>query len=126
MAKRIATIDPSERTITVITVEEQIKGWFLEIHRSLKAPPSEQQAKRLSYGYLGLRTAVQNLNEFQILDFTIAAQAKFSELRQQRIRIGTQDLRIAAICLVNHQTLVTRNRQDFEQVPGLQMEDWTI
>jgi tRNA(fMet)-specific endonuclease VapC len=47
-------------------------------------------------------------------------------LRQQQIRIGTQDLRIAAISLANQTTLVTRNQQDFSKVPGLLLEDWTI
>jgi tRNA(fMet)-specific endonuclease VapC len=60
-----------------------------------------------------------------MLEYSIAAQEHFLALRQQRIRIGTQDLRIAAICLVNDLTLVTHNRQDFEQVPGLRLEDWS-
>ncbi|WP_308189044.1 type II toxin-antitoxin system VapC family toxin [Nostoc mirabile] len=45
---------------------------------------------------------------------------------RQRIRIGTQDLRITAITLSVNGTLVTRNRKDFEKVPNLRLEDWTI
>jgi predicted nucleic acid-binding protein len=33
-------------------------------------------------------------------------------------------LRIAAICVVNSATLVTRNRRDFEHMPGLAVDFW--
>jgi tRNA(fMet)-specific endonuclease VapC len=41
------------------------------------------------------------------------------------VRIGSQDLKIAAIVIANQGILVTRNHQDFEKVPGLRFEDWT-
>ena len=34
------------------------------------------------------------------------------------------DLKIAAIALVNQATLVSGNRQDFDRVPGLRVENW--
>ncbi|MEH2292429.1 type II toxin-antitoxin system VapC family toxin [Nostoc sp.] len=45
---------------------------------------------------------------------------------RQRIRIGTQDLRIASITLSMNGILVTRNRKDFEKLPNWRLEDWTI
>jgi tRNA(fMet)-specific endonuclease VapC len=36
------------------------------------------------------------------------------------------DLRIASIAIANQMTLLTRNRVDFERVPGLMFEDWTV
>ena len=56
----------------------------------------------------------------------ILAAAEFDRLRQNKRlkKIGRGDLLIAALTLANRATLVTRNRKDFGQVPGLEVEDW--
>ncbi len=48
-----------------------------------------------------------------------------NNLRQQKIRIGTLDLRIASIVLATDGILVTRNFRDFERVPNLKIENWS-
>jgi tRNA(fMet)-specific endonuclease VapC len=61
-----------------------------------------------------------------VLPFDDAANAHYESLRQQKIRIGTQDLRIAAIVLSVEGVLVTRNWRDFAKIPHLVLEDWSI
>ena len=68
---------------------------------------------------------LDSLNDFTVLDFDEGASQQFESLRQQKIRIGTQDLRIASIVLATGGILVSRNRKDFRQVPNLTIEDWS-
>jgi tRNA(fMet)-specific endonuclease VapC len=50
----------------------------------------------------------------------------FQRLRSQRIRIGSFDLKIAAIAIAHDATLLSRNLAVFRKVPGLKVEDWTV
>ena len=59
-----------------------------------------------------------------MLSHTSRAETLVKGWRKQKIRIGNSDLRIAAICVVHSATLISRNRKDFEQVPGLSVEFW--
>ncbi|MEH2465892.1 MAG: type II toxin-antitoxin system VapC family toxin [Nostoc sp.] len=61
-----------------------------------------------------------------LLDFDDAAYSCYQSLRQQKIQIGTQDLRIAAIALAKGAILVTGNQRDFSKVPNLCLQDWTM
>ncbi len=59
-----------------------------------------------------------------VLPYTAEAEVHFEDWRKQKLRIGTHDLRIAATAVVHSATLVSRNRRDFERVPGLKVEFW--
>ena len=104
--------------IAVITVEEQFRGRLAQI-RGAKSDADLMQA------YQQLRETAHRISRFRILDFDDQAKLEFDSLRQQKLKIGTQDLRIAAVALANSATLVTRNQQHFGQVAGLKLEDWT-
>lgn len=47
------------------------------------------------------------------------------QLERQGKLIGPHDLQIAASALQHRWTLVTRNKDEFSRVEGLQLEDWT-
>ena len=78
------------------------------------------------YAYHWLSKTFDFLCSFTVLKYDSQAEALFQVLRAQKIRIGTQDLKIAAIVLSQKGILVTRDRQDFERIPGLQFEDWSV
>jgi tRNA(fMet)-specific endonuclease VapC len=59
-----------------------------------------------------------------IAPFDEAAARQFDDLREQKLRIGSRALNIAATALVNHALLLSANRTDFERVPGLRVENW--
>jgi tRNA(fMet)-specific endonuclease VapC len=61
---------------------------------------------------------------WRILGFDDRAAIEFQNLRSQRIRIATTDLKIASIAHVHGATLLSRNLRDFEKVPGLRVESW--
>jgi tRNA(fMet)-specific endonuclease VapC len=108
-----------ERVITtIVCCEEQMRGWMA----SLKSKPA---LKDQIEAYRRLRQRLENYRTMEILDFDEAAAAKFQELKKLRLRVGTMDLKIAAIVLVHHATVLTENVRDFGLVPGLQVEDWT-
>lgn len=73
-----------------------------------------------------MRAMLDYFKTVNVVDFDLQAYAYFSDLVRQKIRIGTQDLRIAAIALSRDTTLVTRNQKDFSRVPGLRLTDWTL
>lgn len=122
VVRRVATINYGELAVTVVTAEEQMRGWLNVIRQASQS----SQSDRLIWAYTGLRDALHYLNSFNLLNFDQAAYTRYTELRRQKVRIGTQDLRIAAIVLSVNGILVTRNQRDFAQVPGLILEDWTI
>ena len=59
-----------------------------------------------------------------IAEFDESSARRFHDLRQLKIRIGTNDLKIAAVALTTGALLLTANRQDFELVPGLRFANW--
>jgi tRNA(fMet)-specific endonuclease VapC len=119
IVQRLLQLEDNEIAVTIITVEEQIRG-RLDIVRRYSASPRQIEA------YAMLQTTLRYFQRLLVIDFNQAAYDYFIALRRQRIRIGSQDLRIAAITLAAGGILVTRNHRDFAQVPGLSLEDWSM
>ncbi len=70
------------------------------------------------------------LQEVHVLDFDTACAEQFGKVRggllKQGISVSSMDLMIASVALVHNSTLVTHNTPDFQNVPGLRLDDWLI
>ena len=102
----------------MITVEEQLSGWYTLVRRA-------KGAEQLSHAYQRLADTVNLLGCFRILSFTEQAIERFTYLKGLKIGVKHADLRIAAIALEHGGTLVTRNTRDFQNIPDLSIADWS-
>jgi tRNA(fMet)-specific endonuclease VapC len=118
VVSKVAAVNPSEIAVTIVTIVEQMYGRLDVIKRA-------KSKKELVTAYALLKETFNRLCQANILDFNKAAFDSYNELLKQKIRVGTQDLRIAAIALSVNGIVVTRNRRDFEKVPGLKIVDWS-
>jgi tRNA(fMet)-specific endonuclease VapC len=68
------------------------------------------------------------LQEVQVIDFDSACAEVFGQVQgtllQQGISVPTADLMIASAALVHNLTLVTHNTSDYQNIPGLRLDDW--
>lgn len=117
LAKLVA-VEESEVVVTVITYEEQVRGRLSVLSRA-------KTLDETILGYQGLQKLAADYQSIIIVPFNHAAALEHQRLRKAYPRMGNMDLRIAAIALTNHATLLTRNGSDFGQIVELQIEDWT-
>jgi tRNA(fMet)-specific endonuclease VapC len=118
----VRTVDarpPAELAISVLTVDEQLTGWYA-LTRQARRPEEVARA----YAHLG--EAVGRLGRWRILPYTESAIARVAQLKALRLNVRLMDLRIAAVALEHQAVVVTRNRRDFGRVPGLIVEDWSV
>lgn len=115
---RVAEHAPTEIAVSVVTVEEQLSGWYTQL-RQAKGP------EKLAWAYRRLAAVVRFLSRVRILDYEEAAIRLYEGLKRRRLKVRKMDLQIAATALQHGGTVVTRNVRDFQQVPGLHVEDWS-
>lgn len=115
----LRTVPPDDVATTIISYEEQTRGWLARIAQM--TIPERQVSV-----YSELKRQLRNYCDVAIVEFDTRAAVEFKRLRQEGIRIGTMDLKIAAIALANDATVITRNTRDFSRVPNLKFEDWSV
>ena len=106
-----------EIVTTIISVEEQLRGWLAQINR-LRDPFRQIDAYRRLQGRMDFFAA------WRLLPWDSDAAGRYLTLKAEGIRIGAMDLKIASIAVAHGGTLLSRNLRDFQQVHGLAVEDW--
>jgi tRNA(fMet)-specific endonuclease VapC len=115
---RLASFPPEEVAVSVVTVEEMLRGRLAILAR-------RSAGEACVHAYTKLLETVRFFSALPVVPFDMACEQQFQALRAMRLRVGSRDLRIAATALVHNVVLITRNRRDFEQVPGLLLDDWS-
>jgi tRNA(fMet)-specific endonuclease VapC len=120
--RKAKSMEPHVGT-NIVTVQEVFNGWVSQIN----ARAAVENPVPL---YMKLWNALEYFKEVPIAKFDDAAHAVFKQLLDENPQLRKnrlqKDMRIAAIALSLGATVVTRNRKDFELVPGLAIEDWTV
>ena len=116
---RMAQHPIADFALSVVSFHEQVLG----AHNFINRARTNIDTIR---GYTLLLETLQGFATAPVLAFDAKAIAVFNELRGQRVRVSTMDLRIAAIAMSSNLVLLTRNVSDFSKVPGLVTEDWTV
>jgi tRNA(fMet)-specific endonuclease VapC len=115
---KMSQIDPDEIATTIISYEEQTRGWLSYI---AKANSLDDQV----LAYSKLQRHLAKFRAATVIGFDQDAAKEFEKLRRLYPRLGTMDLKIAAISITTNNTLLTRNKSDFGKIKGLVFEDWT-
>jgi tRNA(fMet)-specific endonuclease VapC len=119
LQSRLARIKRGDAWLSIVSFHEQLNGWQAYLRK-------QRTSEQVVYAYSRLESLIADYGNWKVASFDLDAEQTYLSLRQQRVRIGTMDLRIAATALVRDYTVLTRNLVDFEQVPGLKVEDWTV
>ena len=118
LRQHLLDVSPDQIAITIISVEEMLRGRLTQIGRAKRAPDRV-------VAYYWFQETLDFITDFVIVPYSAEADTYFEAFSGQKIRIGTQDLRIASITFNANAVLVTRNWQDFEGVPNLRLDDWS-
>lgn len=95
LTARIAQHSPADFALSVVSFHEQVLGAHTFINRA-------QTKADVIRGYRLLLETLQGFSTAPVLPFDAGAIAIFDELRAQKIRVSTMDLRIAAIAKEQH------------------------
>ena len=120
LVKRILNAPEGSVATSIISYEEQMRGWLAHI-ASIHAVSAQVEV------YGRLEETLRFYAQIPLLQFDARAVEEFQNLWLKRLRVGTMDQKIAAIALANDAIVLTRNARDFGKIPGLRIptEDWT-
>ena len=115
---KLSQVPAKNIAISIISVEEQLRGRLAQIHKA-----NTSQARIVAYEQLD--KTMRFLHAVPVIHYDLRAENYFQQFKSQKLKVGSMDLKIAAIALANHCVLVTRNYKDFSLINELKIEDWS-
>lgn len=116
--QRAAEIPPDQQVVPIVVIEEIIRGRL----NTIRQAEAGIARVTIDQAYQLFEQTLADVRQLTVVSYTPQADVLFQEWRKQKLRIGTHDLRIAAICVAHSVMLISRNRRDFERIPGLAVE----
>jgi len=118
--QKVARISASERSVPIVVADQILRGRL----NAIRQAEAGKGKAGIDVAYSYLEQTINHLKRMQVLSFTRNAEVLVQTWRKQKIKVGVSDLRIAAVCVIHGATLISRNRRDFDLVPGLSVAYW--
>ncbi len=112
---------PRDQIVLPVVVVEEVTRGRLNMVRQAQ---SGQGRFTLTQAYEFFAYTFLACQYFNIINFSEAADKQVESWKKMKIKVGTRDLRIAAICVVENLRLASRNHSDFSLIPNLNLETW--
>ncbi|MBY0460450.1 MAG: type II toxin-antitoxin system VapC family toxin [Gemmataceae bacterium] len=116
--QRFDAIDADKRGLPIVVSAEIVRGWLAAVRQA----EAGKGRWTLDEAFALWQQSLVNTAPLVLLPQTATAHALVRQWQRAKIRVGTNDLRIAAICVDHGATLATRNARDDAQVPGLTLD----
>lgn len=115
---------------TAINIAEYYAGVMIsQKNASDNDDNNKKHATSTNFSAATIEKTREYLGHFSVLTLDEGSALLWGRLYGE-LKLGTnttirdRDLYIASIALANKQTLITRNRERFEKIPGLQIDGW--
>jgi hypothetical protein len=81
VVSKVAAVAPSRRAISVVTVEEQLSGWYTQLRKA-------RRPDKLAWAYRRLAANVRFLSRLQIFDFDEPAIRRCEQLKLLKLKVA--------------------------------------
>ncbi len=119
LRQRIALKPSNEICISVVTLEEMLRG-TLDLIRQ-----AQSTRKSTAGPFTLLAHLFQDLRVIRIIPFTEQDEDIFNAMPPSAKRAGANDCRIAASAISRGLTVITGNLAHFQKIAGVKFEDWS-